>query len=164
MRSQCRWRSYGRACGHLRSDGTSCPPSDGRDGHGAQHRLHDEWAAPGSQRGRSAGPVSSCYDIGGGGHGGASSAAGRGSPWSCTRDESVLREERFPGITVVPRTPPRSVAPGRRSGLWRTRRTGFRPACCGRCWHPTAGLSRPISCCSEPSYVNSLLATREGSP
>lgn len=39
-----------------------------------------------------------------------------------------------------------------------------RPACCGRCWHPTAGLSRPISCCSEPSYVNSLLATREGSP
>lgn len=26
---------YGRARGHLRSDGTSCPPSDGRDGHGA---------------------------------------------------------------------------------------------------------------------------------
>lgn len=25
---------YGRARGHLRSDGTSCPPSDGRDGHG----------------------------------------------------------------------------------------------------------------------------------
>lgn len=67
-------------------------------------------------------------------------------------------------VRLAERTPPRSGCPAGRSGLWRTRRTGFRPACCGRCWHPTAGLSRPISCCSEPSYVNSLLATREGSP